>query len=217
MTADPSTVPAGVDPSSVDVAALCHWRQGLANDVSHLVYHVGSVCPYAVVAEVLASRPDPRDAVAEWRLDISNALRPDGKVPLSLNYRLHWAAKATAVARVKAVTRNAVMTVDVPHLDHVHVEMHYRPKTNRFRDVDNTVETLKVAIDALHHRDTSEHAPVPYTPIVAGDDPRFVSWSPPVLHAWQRGLPPALWLVLRSASITGDASVVVSGEQAVLS
>jgi hypothetical protein len=43
---------------------------------------------------------------------------------------------------------------------------------------------------------------VPFDPIVDGDDPRFVTWSPPVLHAWQRGLPPELWLVLSSFSIS---------------
>jgi len=133
-----------------------------------------------------------------WRVDISAALDAKGKVPLSLNSRMHWAAHASAVARVKAVVRNAVMAAEIPHLDRVHVEMHYRPASNRFRDVDNTVATLKPAIDALHTRDTSTNAPVPFEPIVDGDDPRFVTWSPPVLHPWVKGQLPALWLILRS-------------------
>lgn len=141
--------------------------------------------------------------IAEWRIDITPALTAKGSVPLSLNDRMHWAAKANAVARVKSVVRNAVMATDIPHLDRVHVEMHYRPKTNRFRDIDNTVATLKPAIDALHTRDTSVNAPVPFDPIVDGDDPRYVTWSPPVLHPWVKGKPPGLWLVLRSSSVSG--------------
>lgn len=199
----------------VDVRDLCHWRRGLANDVSHVAFHFGGVCPYDAVAEVLAGRPDPRDLVAEWRVDISAALNAKGGVPLSMNDRMHWAAKASATARVKSIVRNAVMAAEIPHLDHVHVEMHYRPKTNRFRDIDNTVATLKPAIDALHHRDTLSNAPVPFEPIVDGDDGRFVTWSPPVLHAWQRGLPPALWLILRSASISTSTLADV-GEQGAL-
>lgn len=187
--------------TAVDVRELCHWRRGLAADVSHRAFHFGSICPYDVVDAVLAGRPDPRDAGAAWRIDITAALTIKGAVPLSLNDRMHWAARAKAVDRVKAITRNAVMAADIPHLDHVHVEMHYRPKTNRFRDIDNTVATLKVAIDALHHRDTRT-PPVPFDPIVDGDDPRFVTWSPPVLHAWQRGLAPELWLVLSSYAIS---------------
>lgn len=199
----------------LDVRELCHWRRGLALDITHTAFHFGSICPYDAVAEVLAGRPDPRDLVAEWKIDITAALTAKGAVPLSLNDRLHWAARASAVDRVKSITRNAVMAAEVPQLDHVHVEMHFRPKTNRFRDIDNTVATLKVAIDALHHRDTRT-PPVPYDPIVPGDDPRYVTWSPPVLHAWQRGQLPALWLVLRSASLAGAGVPVDAGEQLVL-
>lgn len=205
MTADPSTVPTAADPSTVDVRQLCHWRRGLANDVTHVAFHFGSVCPYVAVAEVLAGRADPRDAVAEWRVDISGVLDATGRAPLNLNDRLHWAAKATKVARVKSATRNAVMAAEVPHLEYVHVEMHYRPKTNRFRDIDNIVATLKPVIDALHTVDPSLNAPVPFEPVIDGDDPRFVSWSPPVLHAWQRGMAPALWLVLRSPLVSGGS------------
>lgn len=142
--------------------------------------------------------PADVEPVGEWRIDISGALKPDGKVPLSLNDRIHWAAHASAVARVKSVVRNAVMEAEVPHLDRVHVEMHYRPKTNRFRDVDNIVATQKPAVDALHQPDTSKNCPVPFDPIVDGDDDRFVLWLPPKLHPWEKGRPAALWLILRA-------------------
>lgn len=181
---------------------LCDWTADVANiqaTTSHAAWHYGSPCPYYVVGELLAGRPDPRDTVAEWRIDISAALDAKGKVPLSLNSRMHWAAHASAVARIKNVTRNAVLAADVPHLDHVHVEMHYQPRSNRFRDIDNLVATLKPAIDALHQRDTAANVPVPFSPIIDGDDPRFLSWSPPVLHPWSSGHH-GLWLILRSYS-----------------
>jgi crossover junction endodeoxyribonuclease RusA len=193
--------------SSLVIPELCHWCQGRGEDISHEAFHYGSPCPYLVVAAVLAGQPDPRDEVAEWRVDISAVLDSKGKAPLNLNDRLHWAAKAAKVARVKAATRNAVMAADIPHLDYVHVELHYRPASNRFRDVDNTVATLKPVIDALHSRDTSDNAPVPYDPIIDGDDPRFVSWSPPTLHPWIKGKTPAMWLVLRSSRISGTPTV----------
>jgi crossover junction endodeoxyribonuclease RusA len=131
-----------------------------------------------------------------YRVDISAALNAKGQVPLSLNSRMHWAAHAAAVARVKAVTRNALMAAAVPPMQGVHVQLHYRPASNRFRDVDNIVATLKPAMDALHQRDESRNAPVPFDPIVPGDDPRFVTWEPPILHPWERGRAAALWLVL---------------------
>lgn len=178
------------------VRELCHWRQdvgGIQADLSHAAFHYGSACPYEVCAARLELLDDPRDAVQEWKVDISLALKKTGGVPLSLNDRTHWAAVATAKDRVKRITREAVLAAGVPHLSHVHVEMHFRPATNRVRDADNTVATMKPAIDALHHGD--EH----FFPIVDGDDARFLSWSPPVLHRAEKGRPPALWLILRSA------------------
>lgn len=136
--------------------------------------------------------------MAEWRIDIDGVLDAKGKAPLSLNSRMHWGTYATRVARIKAVVRNAVLTAGIGHLDHVHIEMHYRPATNRFRDIDNLVATMKPAVDALHQHDTSENAPVPYEPIVDGDDPRYVTLTWPVLHPCEKGRPPALWLILRS-------------------
>lgn len=182
------------------IRGFCPWIDSTPTQatVSHVAYHHGEPCPYDVVAVVLTGGEDPRLLVAEWRIDITGALDAKGKVPLSLNSRMHWAAHAAGVARIKNVTRNAIIAVDVPHLDHVHVEMHYRPATNRFRDIDNLVATMKPAIDALHQRDTSPNAPVPFEPIVDGDDPRFVTWTPPVLHPWVKGEPAGLWLILRS-------------------
>lgn len=180
------------------IEALCEFAA--ADDPAHPERHAGEPCPFYVASMFLLTGEDVRAEVSLWRVDISPALKPNGSVPLSLNDRgMHWAAKAHAIDRVKSVVRNAVMAEAIPHVDHVHVEIHFRPKTNRFRDVDNIVATLKPAIDALHHRDTAENAPVPYEPIVDGDDPRYLTWAPPILHAPIKGEPAALWLILRSA------------------
>jgi hypothetical protein len=80
----------------------------------------------------------------------------------------------------------------------VHVEIHYRPKTRAIHDADNIVATLKPAIDALHQTDTMENVPVPYVPIIDGDDARYLTWSRPVLHAPDKTHGVGLWLVLRS-------------------
>lgn len=178
---------------TIDLAGMCHWTQGRgdARDITHVAFHNGSPCPYQAMADVAAGLPDPRDAVTVWEIDLPFA---DGKPPLTLNARDHWAAHATKVERIKAITRNAVRAASVPQLGHVHVELHYRPATNRFRDIDNLVATQKPCVDALHQADERSH----WEPIVPGDDPRYASWSPPVLHPPVKGLGAATWLVLRS-------------------
>jgi crossover junction endodeoxyribonuclease RusA len=141
---------------------------------------------------VLAGLPDPRDAVVSWEIDLPF---PDGRPPISLNDRgNHWATKAKKIELVKAITRNAVRAAAVPPLSHVHVELHYRPATNRFRDADNLVATLKPAIDALHQPDERSH----WEPILPGDDPRYVTWSQPAFHPAVKGMGAATWLVLSS-------------------
>lgn len=179
---------------TVDVTRMCHWHQNRhgAQDVTHALYHFGSPCPYEAVAAVLAGQPDPRDDVTVWEIDLPFA---GGKPPMSLNDRQeHWAIHAKKVELVKAITRNAVRGADVPELPYVHVELHYRGRTNAVRDADNYVATLKRCIDALHQNDDRSL----WVPIIAGDDARYVSWSQPVLHPAIRGAGAATWLVLRT-------------------
>lgn len=146
--------------------------------------------------------PPATDPDAVWRIDISGCLDAKGHA-LSLNdYGLNKFAFSEKLQRIKRIVRNAVITADVPPLPAVHVQLHFRPASNRFRDKDNLVATLKPAIDALHQPDPTPNVPVPFTPIVPGDDPRYVSWEPPILHPWRRGEPAALWLVLRALERT---------------
>jgi hypothetical protein len=142
---------------------------------------------------------------ATWRINLDAVLDAKGRMPLSLNDRgNHWAVKATKIARVKTITRNAILAADVPPMPRVHVETHYRPATNRFRDIDNTVATLKPVIDALHQPDTAPNAPVPYHPIVPGDDPRYLTWARPQLHPWVKGQPASLWIVLTALEASDE-------------
>lgn len=182
------------------VASLCEHR-GL-DDLDHTAMHFGEPCPYVVAARYLDGLPDPRDLVAEWRIDL-----PWDKPPMTLNNMpTNPFAKANLTKQIKARVRNAVRNADVPHLDHVHVELHYRGKTNALRDVDNLVATLKPTLDALQHKDVLESAGLDesrrWQPIVDGDDPRYVTWRPPILHRAEKGRPGALWLVLRSYAVT---------------
>lgn len=182
--------------TTIDVAALCHWTANRADiqheQPDHGAYHYGSACPYRVVAAVLNGQPDPRDAIEEWRLPLPFR---DNRPPMSLNDRYaHFAIRANRVDGIKKLVRAAVIAAKVPVLDHVHVEFHYRPKANLVRDADNLVATLKPCIDAIHQPFTHDPA---WHPIVRGDDARYVSWTPPVLHPANKRLGPACWLVLR--------------------
>lgn len=168
----------------------CEWTSDPVG--SHAGYHHGYPCPIDRLAALQAGRPDPIRGIAEWRIDLPF---PAGKPPISLNDRsVHWAVHAAKVDKVKAITRNAIRDAAVPELGQVHVELHYRGRTNAVRDADNYVATLKVCIDAMHHEDPRSL----WQPILKGDDARYVTWSQPCLHPAIKGTGAATWLILRS-------------------
>ena len=134
---------------------------------------------------------NPDDPI--WQVDLSTCLKPNGSIPISLNDSGNHFALNQKRATVKARTRTALREADIPALAFIHVELHYRPKTNKHRDYDNIVATLKPIIDAMHQPDERSN----WQPIVEGDDPRYVDWSRPVIHQARKGDPPALWVVLR--------------------
>lgn len=171
---------------------VCEWTVDPVG--SHAGYHHGYPCPMTRLAAIDAGEPDPALGVAEWRIDLPFA---DGKPPMSMNDRYgNWGHKAAVIEKTKAITRNAIIEAQVPQLGAVHVELHYRGQTNRLRDADNYVATLKVCIDAMHHPD--KLLGPRWEPIIAGDDARYVSWSQPFLHASIKGAGPATWLILRT-------------------
>jgi crossover junction endodeoxyribonuclease RusA len=113
-----------------------------------------------------------------WRFDLPITR------PISLNGRYgHWAAQRrdsnTLKAAVVVLARNAC----IPHLDRFTAELHYEPRDNRRRDVDNLVPTLKHVVDGL---------------VLAGvadddDHTRYVL-SSPVIHSAARKS--RLWVVV---------------------
>jgi crossover junction endodeoxyribonuclease RusA len=186
------------------IRQACEHTRADLPERDHVARHFGEPCPYEVSAALLLGEPDPRDLVTEWSIDISSTLIR-GAAPLTLNrYPSNHFAKNRAVAAIKARVRNAVRDAELPHLDRVHVQLHFRPATALFRDQDNLVATLKPAIDALHQKDERESADLDqdrkWVPVIDGDDPRYVTWIPPVLHPPVKKQPAKMWLVLRSYS-----------------
>jgi len=172
--------------------ALCPWAE-LGHSPQHAGHHEGQPCPYWVALAHLTGQPDPRDRIAEWRVPVPFK---DGKPLLSLNDRTtNYMAHASKVEKVKALTRQALRDADIPPMQHAHIEMHYRPKTRQLRDVDNLVATLKPMIDAFHQPDVRSG----WVGLLAGDDARYVSWSPPVLHEPDKAKGPATWLLVRTS------------------
>lgn len=172
----------------------CEWVTEQVG--SHAGYHHGWPCLLERLHAIETGAPDPALGVAEWRVDLPFVA---GKPPISLNDREgHWAVHASKVSKVKAITRNAIIEAEIPQLGAVHVELHYRGRTNAVRDADNYVATLKVCIDALHHHDPLLGAR--WQPILQGDDARYVTWSQPVLHPAVKGAGAATWLILRTTT-----------------
>lgn len=105
--------------------------------------------------------------------------------PLSLNQRLHWAAKARLSRTVRDITHMRAKADKVPAFDvPVIVTLNYRQKVQRPIDSDNLYATVKPCLDGLRDAgvlrdDTSAHV----TPLVA-------------IHHPVPGHPGALWLTI---------------------
>lgn len=93
-----------------------------------------------------------------WRLDL-----PYAWPPLSLNDRLHWAARRRiAVKFADDVTWLAKGARLPTGLDRVGIVLHWQVRDKRRRDTDNPMASVKVAVDALTRYglvpdDDSEH------------------------------------------------------------
>jgi crossover junction endodeoxyribonuclease RusA len=98
-------------------------------------------------------------------------LKIDGFEPLSLNDRGHWRRHHQLKAEWRSEVATLAKAERIPLLARIHVALHAYPKTNRRRDADNLVATLKPCIDGL--RDAG---------VIADDTPGHVSFSEPVIH-----------------------------------
>lgn len=176
-----------------DIAGLCEYDP--AGDYgTHRAYHHGEPCPYTVVASILATGHDPRADATTWTIPVDMVTGKGAglKPPLTLNGgHGNLFAHAAAVKMLRNRTRNYLVELEVPMLDHVRVELHLRPATNVVRDRDNLVATLKPCLDGMQP-DKLER----WAGIIPGDDPRYVSWVPPIIHRAVKGQPAMMWLVL---------------------
>jgi len=77
-------------------------------------------------------------------------LTPDWpKPPLSMNQRLHWAAKKDLTASIRQTVKLLAKNAKIPTLAHADVLMVWTVPTLHRRDADNPAPTLKAACDGL--------------------------------------------------------------------
>lgn len=80
-----------------------------------------------------------------WTLDL-----PYPRPPLTLNQRLHWAAKAKITRQIIDDVMVLARAKPLPRdLGRVVITLHWQAKVHRRRDLDNVFPTLKAAIDGL--------------------------------------------------------------------
>lgn len=133
----------------------------------------------------------PVEVPREWTLHL-----PYLEPPLSANHRPgHWSVRHRLTKRVVEDTMWLVRSVRVPALAACSVQLHYRPTSNRRRDTDNLVPTLKPICDALVRAG-----------VVVEDTPRFVRRPEPVIHRWAKAAypPRVLWVVLTECEQRGE-------------
>lgn len=121
----------------------------------------------------------------------TSILLPWTSPPLSLNDRGHYMARARVVADVRRAVYLMARAHQLPTgLDHVTVQLHYRPRDNRRRDTDNLVATLKPCCDALA-AGTPRH---PGYGVVPDDTPQYMQKPEPIIHPAEKGQPGQLWI-----------------------
>ncbi|MEU1432154.1 hypothetical protein ABZ412_34310 [Nocardia sp. NPDC005746] len=102
--------------------------------------------------------------------------------PLSMNDRGRTPgaryAHARRVAEVRGTVHRLAQAAQLPRgLDHVTVQLHYRPRDRRRRDTDNLTATAKPAYDAL-----------------AAGTKAHMAKPEPIIHPAERGQGGVLWL-----------------------
>lgn len=114
---------------------------------------------------------------------------PYPKPPLNANQRLHHMAVYRLRKKIASVTFTLAHHHRLPKgLQRVEIVLHYRPSSRRPRDVDNLYPTLKPAIDGL-----KAYGLVP-------DDNSLHVGAHCVIDPVERGMPPALYLVITDLS-----------------
>jgi crossover junction endodeoxyribonuclease RusA len=109
--------------------------------------------------------------------------------PLSLNDRQHWQTKRKLTRAWRDHTRDLAVRAGIPHLARFTVVLHYVPRDNRRRDVDNVTPSLKAAVDGL----VDAH-------VADDDDSTRYRLTSPEIHPARKGEPGRMWLVVRDLS-----------------
>lgn len=117
---------------------------------------------------------------------------PWAEPPLSLNVHRIRAHEARLAREIRAETGKLVRAARVPALPRVRVVMHWQPKADRVRDVENPVPTLKHCCDGIVDAG-----------VVEDDDPPRMVKVMPVIHP--PGRSPAMWLVLEELEAVAGA------------
>lgn len=105
---------------------------------------------------------------------------------MSMNDRMHWATKAKLTNAIRKTARLLARTHRLPTaLDHVTIELVYRPRANIRRDADNIVPVLKALCDGL-----VDHG------LTADDTPNLMTKHMPRIEPAQKGAGGAMWLEL---------------------
>lgn len=104
--------------------------------------------------------------------------------PATLNGRQHWRAKAVETRAWRDAGYYLARKAQVPLLERFTVVLHYAPRTNRRRDVDNLVGSLKPLVDGLVAAG-----------VAADDDHSRYTLTSPVIHD-ATGEPGRMWAVV---------------------
>lgn len=109
--------------------------------------------------------------------------------PLSLNDRQHWQTKRKLTRAWRDHTRDLAVRAGVARVERFTVVLHYRPRDNRRRDVDNLTPSLKACVDGLIDAHVCED-----------DDSTRYRLTSPEIHPARKGEPSRMWLVVRDLS-----------------
>lgn len=107
------------------------------------------------------------------------------KPPLSMNDRMHWAAKAKITKTIRHEVATRARAANIGPQDHITVTLHYQPRDKRRRDRGNLLGTHKPCLDGLVDAG-----------VVPDDDPTYVDERMPEIHPPVKGEPPHMWLTI---------------------
>lgn len=137
---------------------------------------------------------------------------PWTRPPMSMNDRSHWARRSAQVRDIRQTISILAANARLPRgVDHVTVQLEYRPRDNRRRDTDNLVASLKPICDELA-AGTRTH---PGYGMVPDDTPRWMAKPEPIIHPAIKGQPGELWLTVTVRAAIPAAPVARSGDRTI--